>query len=173
VKRLYRSAVDATDNLLVVTATPEIHDRIKWLRGELDRQDKRAGSAVRFYRLKHANAVEVLATIQAIEQTQSESRLDHLRGVSPLGRGGAGEGRFRGAGLAAKNSEQLVPGPNQPAMPGQPPTEASVANNPAATASNQAATNEEESGLVPGAARVTVDQSTNRADPDTRLSQRG
>jgi general secretion pathway protein D len=161
VKRLYRSAVDATDNLLVVTATPEIHERIQWLRGELDREDKRAGSAVRFYRLKHANAVEVLATIQAIEQTQGESRLDHLRGVSPLGRGGTGEGRSRGAGFAAKNFEQSVPGPNQPAMPGQPPTEASVVNNPAATASNRAATNEEASGLVPGSARVTVDQSTN------------
>ena len=160
VKRLYRSAVDASDNLLVVTATPEIHERIKWLRGELDREDKRPVSAVRFYRLKHANAVEVLSTIQAIEQTQSESRLDHLRGVSALGRGGAGAGRFRGTGFSAQPPEQEVPGPNQATVPPQPPGETRVTSQ-APVATSTPVAEDEPAGIVPGSARVTVDQSTN------------
>jgi type II secretory pathway component GspD/PulD (secretin) len=160
-KRLYRAAVDKTDNLLVVTATPEIHERIQWLRSELDQEEKRPGSAVKFYRLKHANAVEVLSTIQSIEQTQHESRHDHLRGVSALGRGGAGAGRFQGAGFSAQQPQQTVPGPNDPPVPGQPPAEPPAMASPATAPTSAPISEEESAGIVPGAARVTVDQSTN------------
>jgi general secretion pathway protein D len=158
VKRLYRSAVDSTDNLLVVTATPEIHERVKWLRDQMDMENKQPNSAVKFYRLKHANATEVLATIQAIEQTQQQSRLDHLRGVSPLGRGGVSGGRNRGGGFSSKQPEQAVPGPNQPSEPGKPPGETPAVFASAAVASQSEPANE---ALIPGVARVTVDQPTN------------
>jgi type II secretory pathway component GspD/PulD (secretin) len=160
-KRLYRAAVDKTDNLLIVTATPEIHERVQWLRAELDREEKRPGSAVKFYRLKHANAVEVLSTIQSIEQTQQESRLDHLRGVSPLGRGGSSSGHFRGEGFSAEQPEPAVPGPNQPLVPGQPPPETRAVLSPSPVAASSHVAEQEAAGIVPGAARVTVDQSTN------------
>lgn len=162
-KRLYRSAVDQTDNLLVVTATPEIHERIKWLRDQLDLEDKRPNSAVKFYRLKHANATEVLATIQSIEQTQQQSRLDHLRGVSPLGRNGGGTdgGRHRGEGFAAKPPEQAVPGPNRPAEPGKPPVESPAAPVVAVVAADPITDGKEAQNFVPGNARITVDQPTN------------
>jgi general secretion pathway protein D len=163
VKRLYRSAVDQTDNMLVVTATPEIHERIRWLRDQLDQEDKRPNSAVKFYRLKHAKATEVLATIQAIEQNQQQSRLDHLRGVSPLGRGGVGGGQNRGQGLSSQLPEQAVPGPNRVGDPGKPPVPSPAA--PVAVLATNSPTpdgkDKEHETLVPGSARVTVDQPTN------------
>jgi type II secretory pathway component GspD/PulD (secretin) len=161
VKRLYRAAVDQTDNMLVVTATPEIHERIKWLRTQLDLEEKRPNSAVKFYRLKHANATEVLATIQSIEQSQQQSRLDHLRGVSPLGRGGVGGGMHRGDGVTSKLPDISVPGPNRPAEPGKLGVES---NNPTVTpVSTMGASSDakETQGLVPGNARIAVDQPTN------------
>jgi general secretion pathway protein D len=160
VKRLYRSAVDSTDNMLVVTATPEIHERVKWLRDQMDVEDKRPNSAVKFYRLRHANASEVLATIQTIEQTQQQSRLDHLRGVSPLGRGGLAGSQNRGEGLLSKPTEQSAPGPNQPAEPGKPPQETAPDKVAAIPISAKTADGEQLS-IVPGSARVTVDQPTN------------
>ena len=161
VKRLYRSAVDQTDNLLVVTATPEIHERVRWLRDQLDLEEKRPNNAVKFYRLRHANASEVLATIQSIEQTQQQTRLDHLRGVSPLGRGGVGGGISGGAGTAALEPEQPVPGPNRPAEPGKLAMEAPTT--PATLVATAAAATGDEhvQNLVPGNARITVDQPTN------------
>lgn len=160
IKRLYRSAVDPTDNLLVVTATDEIHGRIEWLRQQLDQEAKRPGSAVKFYRLKHANAVEVLATIQAIEQTKQESRLDHLRGVSALGRAGTGIAKS-GAGGPGGKTDELVSGPNHLPSPANPAAESPVAQNAVAQTPASPASDKEAGGLVPGAARVTVDQPTN------------
>ena len=65
--RLYRSAIDRDDNLLIVTTTEAIHKQIEWLREEMDVATKRPGSAVKFYRLKYADAVEVLSTLRAVE----------------------------------------------------------------------------------------------------------
>jgi general secretion pathway protein D len=161
VKRLYRSAVDSTDNLLVVTATPEIHERVKWLRDQMDVQDKQPNSAVKFYRLKHANAVEVLATIQTIEQTQQQSRLDQLRGVSPLGRGGVAGSRNGAGSLFSSEPEQPVPGPNTPTVPGKPPVIAPAETVRAIPVSTKLESPESKESIVPGSARVTVDQPTN------------
>lgn len=161
IKRLYRSAVDTTDNLLVVTATDPIHDRIEWLKTELDQETNRAGSAVKFYRLKHAAAAEVLATIQAIQQSQDSARLDHLRGVSPLGRGGVAAGRNRGEGFSAQGPAQSVPGANRLASLAGGPVEPPAAQGPGSAIIDEPAINHDSGGLVPGAARVTVDQATN------------
>jgi general secretion pathway protein D len=157
----------------VVTATDEIHDRIDWLRQQLDQEAKRPGSAVKFYRLKHANAVEVLATIQAIEQTQQSSRLDHLRGVSTLGRAGAGSARSDGAGVDGQSSDSSVPGPNRLASLNGSPAEPPVAQSAVTQTSAETTTGNGVAGLIPSAARVTVDQPTNTiivvADRTTQL----
>jgi general secretion pathway protein D len=164
IKRLYRSAVDSTDNLLVVTATDEIHARIGWLRQQLDQSEKRPGSAVKFYRLRHANAVEVLATIQAIEQTQQESGLDQLRGISTLGRVGVG-GKLPELGTAADKPAAI---PGQLASATVPSTASTEAGGTFLSPGAAGA-----AGLVPGNARVTVDQPTNTiivvADRATQL----
>lgn len=41
IKRLYRSAIDAGDNLLIATAPENIHERINWLRQEMDVEGKK------------------------------------------------------------------------------------------------------------------------------------
>ncbi len=64
--RLYRSAVDPDSNLLIVTATPEIHAQIEDLRQRLDRPLSEAQSPIRFYKLENAKALEVMETLRNI-----------------------------------------------------------------------------------------------------------
>ncbi len=66
-KRLYRSATDVDANLLVATATPEIHRRIEDLRDTLDKPLEEDQSPIRFYKLKYAKAADVVSTLQSIE----------------------------------------------------------------------------------------------------------
>jgi len=66
-KRFYRSAVDRSANLLIVTATPDIHEQIETLRTMLDKPVAEAQNPIRFYKLKNAKAIDVLATLQGIE----------------------------------------------------------------------------------------------------------
>jgi len=66
-KRLYKSAIDREANLLIVTATPEIHEQIETVRQTLDKPIADAQSPIRFYKLENAKASEVLLTLQNIE----------------------------------------------------------------------------------------------------------
>ena len=66
-KRLYKAAVDSEANLLVVTATPEIHQQIEALRETLDKQMEESQYPIRFYKLENAKAADVLATLRNIE----------------------------------------------------------------------------------------------------------
>jgi type II secretory pathway component GspD/PulD (secretin) len=66
-KRLYRSAVDAEQNLLIVTATNEVHQRIEEMRKSLDVPADEKKSPLRFYKVKNLPATELLATIRSIE----------------------------------------------------------------------------------------------------------
>ena len=65
--RLYKAAVDAEANLLIVTATDEIHRQLEALREEVDKPVGETQSPVRFYKLQNAKAADVLATLQTIE----------------------------------------------------------------------------------------------------------
>ena len=163
IKRLFRSAVDEEENLLVATATNEIHERINWLQKQMDVESKRPGSAVKFYRLKHADAVEVLGTIQSIQQSQGPSRLTRLRGVSSIGRGRVGADRFLGQGFS-QQGQQFVPGPNHAAIPGAPPVQTPAFREPI-PGGNQPlggiGSGTGGFGLVSSAARVTADPSSN------------
>lgn len=118
IERLYRSSIDQEDNLLIVTTTDEIHERIEWFKREMDIETKRPGSSVMFYRLKYASAEDVLNTLRNIDQrTDSGSFNSTQRGVSPLGRGGVGGSRSIGPSDAPND---FVPGPNRPNQPGSP-----------------------------------------------------
>ncbi|MEM1070705.1 MAG: secretin N-terminal domain-containing protein [Planctomycetota bacterium] len=116
VERLYRSSVDENDNLLIVSAPPDIHQRIAELQERIDVESQRAGSAVKFYRLKYADAAEVLQTIFAVQSGERNIDLDRSRGVSPLGRGRFNDNQYNNA--QPSNGTPFVPGPNTPASPG-------------------------------------------------------
>lgn len=165
IKRLYQSAIDEEDNLLIVTATPAIHERISWLRKQLDVEAKRPGSAVQFYRLKFADALEVLQTIQSIQQNGPAFDRFATRGVSPLGRGRFNNNQYAnpvGVGGA------FVPGPNRLVAPGtiNPVAPPALVTQPDGTvaALPLAASNQQDdglSGLLSGNARVTADPTSN------------
>lgn len=164
IKRLYRSAIDTSDNLLIVTAPENIHERIDWLQQEMDVAGKSPSSSVKFYKLKNASAEEVMATLQAIQQTSGSpsqaAGFSQVRGVSPLGRGPTGTA---GYSLGQPFESQFVPGANFPATPGrseptlppayQPdqPTGAAVRQTAAGAGVN----------FLPGGARFTADLFTN------------
>lgn len=177
IKRLYQSAIDEADNLLIVTATDAIHERIGWLRQQLDVEAKRPGSAVQFYRLKFADALEVLQTIQSIQQSGPVFDRFATRGVSPLGRGRFNNNRYAtpfgpGGGFVPGPNRIVPPGTIEPITPPaviqQPdPIAAAAATAAAATAAARAAQPAENGaedglgGLLSGNARVTADPTTN------------
>ncbi|MEX2168303.1 MAG: secretin N-terminal domain-containing protein, partial [Pirellulales bacterium] len=163
IKRLYRGAIDQEDNLLIVSATPMIHEKIEWLKSSMDVESKRPGSAVQFYRLKYANAAEVLQTIQSIQQSGNMFDPGSSRGVSPLGRGRWNDNKYS---QPTGYQDRTVPGPNAPAVPGAteptppPALQPSPEQQPIATTSN-AKPDESAGGLLAGAAQVTADAISN------------
>ena len=97
VERLYRSTVDKEAGLLVVTTTPDIHERIASLQADLDVPAEEAYSPIRMYKLENADAVDVLNTIRAIE------------GQAGLETISVGEGDY-----PPPPSDELRPGPVEP-----------------------------------------------------------
>ncbi len=173
IKRLYRSAIDAEDNLLIVTAPKKIHERIGWLTKQMDLESKRPGSSVKFFKLKNANAEEVIQTLQAIQQNRqtpfgAQGGLNNFsggaRGISPLGRGPTGAA---GYSLGQPFRNQFVPGANFPGTPGQvlptqPPAFQSgqqAGQQPVPTLQQTGRTAEISS--LPDSARITADLYTN------------
>ena len=67
-KRLYKAAADREANLLIVTATPAVHEQVEALRQAMERPAGEAQSPIRFYKLRNAKAADVLATLQSIEE---------------------------------------------------------------------------------------------------------
>jgi general secretion pathway protein D len=172
IKRLYQSAIDEEDNLLIVTATPEIHQRINWLREQLDLEAKRPGSGVQFYRLKFADALEVLQTIQSVQQNGPMFDPYATRGVSPLGRGRFNNNQYGAVGNAVGPEGMFVPGPNRLVPPGMatPILPPAVVTQPDGTVTYQPATagvampgqqDDGLTGLLSGTARVTADRTSN------------
>lgn len=66
-KQHYQSVIDKEANLLIVTATPEIHARIDEITKDLDQPFQGQQSPIRFYKLENATAADVLETIRTIE----------------------------------------------------------------------------------------------------------
>lgn len=67
-ERAYKSSVDTDGNLLVVRATPEVHQRVEELQRQLDVPLKAQDSPIRIYKLKNANALDVLYTLLALQE---------------------------------------------------------------------------------------------------------
>lgn len=66
--RAFQSTIDAEGNLLIVRTTPEIHARLEELRQQIDQPVRSDESPIRFYKLKNANATDVLYTLLALQE---------------------------------------------------------------------------------------------------------
>lgn len=136
-KRLYRSAIDPEANLLIVTASPEIHAQVEDLRASLDQPLEESQSPIRFYKLENAKAVDVLTTLRSIE-------------------GEAGLAGTTVDGVSAEPREAGYPLPTRPAAEAPAPRRPADRNQVGSAAS----------GIVEGAlglqnTRVMADEATN------------
>lgn len=168
--RLYRSSVDESDNLLIVSAPREIQQRIETLKEQIDVESQRAGSAVQFYRLKYADAAEVLQTIFSIQQGGPPAGARGSRGVSAIGRGRFNTNQY-GASLQGERG-LFVPGPNMPALPGSvepqqppayvpPPADSSGAVPASGVPASSPDAADPQVGLLASNAQVSADISSN------------
>ena len=106
---LYQGNVDEQDNMLVVSATAEIHQKITQLRESLDQAPDQAQSPIRFYKVTNLPVMELLNTIRAVEREGSGLPFDR----NPEWRRLPTDGRIRPA------RAQAVTGPNRlPQQPG-------------------------------------------------------
>lgn len=82
-ERAYKSTVDQDGNLLIVRATDEIHSRIDELLRQIDVPVKTSESPIQFYKLKNANALDVLYTLLALQEAYGSSTLNGTGGMFP------------------------------------------------------------------------------------------
>ena len=88
----YKSTIDAESGLLVVRASPAVHDHLGQLVEELDVTQAEEQGHVRFYKLLNTTASQVLATIRSLEagtegwSTMSLESLGVERPAGPAGR---------------------------------------------------------------------------------------
>ena len=66
-ERTYSSATSSTRNLMAISTTPAIHQQVAALIEMLEQPPDEAESPVRFHRLEHAKAEEVLKTLESLE----------------------------------------------------------------------------------------------------------
>ncbi len=92
-KNTYKSTIDEEGNLLVVRATPEVHQQIGRLLEELDQPADNDKSPIQFYKLKNARALDVLYSLLALQEAYGAgipnalglSTQNAFGGLSPLG----------------------------------------------------------------------------------------
>jgi general secretion pathway protein D len=170
---LYRSAVDRSDNYLVATGPERVHERIVQLVKELDRETmKRGSSGLKFYRLKYADAQDVLNTLRAIEQRSATPGDAAARAGSPTGRGSTSGPSGGSGGLDASPTNSSASG----ASPAGAPPPSPNFRDASLTSQSSGATPNAWPGLspipggqgppgagtiVPGAARVSIDTKSN------------
>jgi len=110
-ERLYESAVDEEANLLVATATPDIHERIDSLRESMDQPEPETESPIRFYKLENADAADVLATLGRIESGSGDMQDVSVRG----GNDGTPrtDARIQAEGDGQQTPQVVNPGPTE------------------------------------------------------------
>jgi general secretion pathway protein D len=80
------TTVDEEGNLLIVRASAEVHRQIEMLLKELDRPVNTEESPIQFYKLRNANAIEVLYSLLALQEASGSGQV--------LQAGGLGYGQF-------------------------------------------------------------------------------
>ncbi len=94
------TTIDEEGNLLIVRASAEIQGQIKMLLRELDRPVDSTESPIQFYKLKNANAIEVLYSLLALQQAAGSGQVAQA--------GGLGYGQF--GTLGGLNVGGVAPG---------------------------------------------------------------
>ena len=164
-KRLYQSASDAENGILLVTTTPEIHAKIRTLTASMDTAAARSQqSPIRIYRLKNTTVDQVMETLRAIGETSASPR-----GENADGKTADGKTSQTSAGNSSPDGPVHLPLP--PAqVAGQ-----SGAGGPShgnSSGSGRRASGGRLDGVFPGGAKITADVSTNSlivlADPPTQ-----
>ncbi|MGI9470658.1 MAG: secretin N-terminal domain-containing protein [Rubripirellula sp.] len=79
------TTIDPDGNLLIVRAPAEIHRQIETLIEELDRPVDSSESPIQFYKLKNANAVEVLYSLLALQQAAGSGSVAQVGGFGAVG----------------------------------------------------------------------------------------
>ena len=83
VDRIYHSTIDEDGNLLLVRATNEIHEQLRQLVDEIDIAVDSSDSPIQFYKLKNANAIDVLYSLLALQEAYGGNSL--FGGAVPAG----------------------------------------------------------------------------------------
>ena len=106
-KRFYKSVTDRVSNLLILTATADVHKQVDLLVKTLDKPVAETQSPIRFYKLENAKATAVLETLQSI-QGDAGLRAVSLDGVSSATQPGlpAEEKVFKGPTEAQVNGTE-------------------------------------------------------------------
>ena len=181
-KRVFAAARDSDANLLFVTTTPEYHEQIKRLKDRLDVATAKEQSPVRFYRLKHVTALELLQTLREIEGDVSPGgRLSTARatasGLSAPGRPGMERSlRDRRSPRLSPDRQYLDTPTSDGRIRSFPNVSQAGPNNPPAPPGSQlpsppayrgrtdpviAEPDDTQLRIAPGRARVTADESSN------------
>jgi type II secretion system protein D len=164
-KRLYQSASDADNGILVVTTTPEIQTRIRALTVSMDTSAaKSQQSPIRIYRLKNATVDQVMETLRAIGETGASAK-----GENADGKTADGKASQTSAGNSAPDAPVHLP---------LPPAQATGQNGAGSTSRGNASGSPRRAsggrfdGAFPGGAKITADVATNSlivlADPPTQ-----
>jgi type II secretory pathway component GspD/PulD (secretin) len=97
------TTIDADGNLLIVRAPADVHQQIETLIAELDLPVDTTESPIQFYKLKNANAIEVLYSLLALQQVSGS-------GVQPAGYGLFGTVDGGAGGVMAANGMSVPAG---------------------------------------------------------------
>ncbi len=154
VDRVYQSVKDEQANQLIVTTRADIHQKLAEIKTQLDVAPRASDTngTVRFYRLKNVNVRDILDSLQAIERSvQSQKdpasgqlgRLSYREGFAPPGPNRYDPNRLEGS----------VPVPPVLKEPAE-----SLARE---TSSYGLETDEQPASILPGRARLTVEEKTN------------
>ena len=79
------TTIDPDGNLLIIRAPAEIHQQIENLIEELDQPVDASQSPIQFYKLKNANAVEVLYSLLALQQAAGSGSVAQVGGLGAAG----------------------------------------------------------------------------------------
>ncbi|HSU66060.1 MAG TPA: secretin N-terminal domain-containing protein, partial [Tepidisphaeraceae bacterium] len=128
VKRGYQAAIDHDSQLLIVSATPQVHARIDELLKELDVPVTESDNPMQFYKLKNTKAADVLATIGGLvgESTNTTGQTGGAGneeqspegGATAPSRGGGGAPGSGSMGGGPGNGLAPQPAAPQPSSPG-------------------------------------------------------
>lgn len=155
-KRVYQAVVDEQANQLIVTSRPDIHEKLERIRLELDVEPKAsdANRTVRFYRLKNIKVRDILDSLRAIERSTAAADASSSETLGRL--------NYR-AGFAPAGPNRFDPSQLEGAVPVPPVMQEQTREDPDASASGEqdASSPPPASNILPGRARLTVEENTN------------